>query len=287
MGERLSDIEARIGSILQLSSVISAMRGIAAARSSEANRHLDSVRAYASTVAAAIGMALNLDSASRAVTGRDPQAQHLIIIALCAEQGFAGSFSRHVLDQVQQVQADYDRSKTELLLVGDRGLLSAGEQAIVPDWTAPMIVTTDQAASLANKIMDALFERLDGSLEDIHVTLVHAVPSASALPDVAVKRLVPFDFSRFPAVRSTEPPVVNLPSEVLLSRLAEEYIFAELGEAVMLSFAAENDARMRAMISAEENVSDTLEELTAASRRRRQAEITDEIGELSASRLAD
>ena len=60
MTERLSDVMARIGSVRQLSSVIGAMRGIAAARAREARERVEGVRAYARTVGAAIGQALAL-----------------------------------------------------------------------------------------------------------------------------------------------------------------------------------------------------------------------------------
>jgi F-type H+-transporting ATPase subunit gamma len=50
----------------------------------------------------------------------------------------------------------------------------------------------------------------------------------------------------------------------------------------MLSFAAENEARMRAMLAARANVQDTLDELTQSYRRVRQDEITDDIVELAA-----
>jgi F-type H+-transporting ATPase subunit gamma len=49
----------------------------------------------------------------------------------------------------------------------------------------------------------------------------------------------------------------------------------------MLSFAAENEARMRAMIAARSNVSRKLDELVGSFRRLRQEEITGEIIELS------
>ena len=67
-----------------------------------------------------------------------------------------------------------------------------------------------------------------------------------------------YDFGRFstasPATPRRNPPLITLAPQRLLSRLAEEYIFAQLCEAIMLSFAAENEARMRAMIAARTNV---------------------------------
>ena len=54
----------------------------------------------------------------------------------------------------------------------------------------------------------------------------------------------------------------------------------------MLSFAAENEARMRAMIAARSNVSRKLDELVGSFRRLRQEEITGEIIELSGGSIS-
>lgn len=72
--------------------------------------------------------------------------------------------------------------------------------------------------------------------------------------DVVERQLVPFDFSRFATVPGDELPLVDLEPRRLLASLVEEYIFAELREAVVLSYAAENEACMRAMVSAQSNV---------------------------------
>ena len=148
-----------------------------------------------------------------------------------------------------------------------------------------MISSSEQATLLSNRIMDALYAHIEKDV-DIRVTLIHTSPSETSQLDIVEKQLVPFDFSRFPAAARREPPLINLPPEILKGQLAGEYIFAELCEGVILSYAAENQARMRAMISAQQNVSDTLDDLTADARRQRQEEITSEIGELSSSILA-
>jgi F-type H+-transporting ATPase subunit gamma len=97
---------------------------------------------------------------------------------------------------------------------------------------------------------------------------------------------VPFDFKRFKVTPRAVPPITTLPPDQLLAELAEEYVYAELCEEVMLSFAAENEARMRAMIAARSNVASKLDELVGSSRRLRQEEITGEIIELSAGSIS-
>ena len=115
--------------------------------------------------------------------------------------------------------------------------------------------------------------------------MIHAVPAPSATIEVVERVLVPFDFARFKVAPRSIPPITTLPPDRLLAELAEEYVYAQLCEAVMLSFAAENEARMVAMIAARSNVARKLDELVASFRRLRQEEITGEIIELSAGSM--
>ena len=277
MTERLRDIQARIGTVHQLSAVVTAMRSIAAARTQEARSHLDGIRTYAETVGLAIGEALAvLPDAERSAAGSGPEGPQAIV-ALCAEQGFAGAFSAHVLDTVARMAAT---GRSDLLLVGDRGLMLAEERGLAVDWSAPMVVHAAQTATLADRIVDELYRRLAAGTIT-HVSLVHADPDAAEPGQVLVRRLAPFDFDRFPVARTAQSPLMTLSPQTLLARLAEEYVFAEICEAVMLSFAAENAARMRAMVAAKENVEETMATLVARSRQVRQEEITAEIVELA------
>lgn len=287
MTERLSALEARIGTVQQLSAVITAMRAIAAARTHEARSHLEGIRTYAATISGAIGRALTFLTDPR----HSPAAPEMMgghaVIALCAEQGFAGAFSERVLDRGRRASAMNGERPSELFLIGDRGMMIAREREISVAWSAPMIVHAGQMAALASRIVDALYERIDAG-RVARVTVIHAAPDSSAALQIAERSLFPFDFARFPSPPSPNAvaPVLTLPPDALLDQLVEEYVFAEICEAVMLSFAAENEARMRAMIAARANVARTLDSLIARSRQLRQEEITSEIIELATGSAA-
>ena len=277
MTERLSDVMARIGSVRQLSSVIGAMRGIAAARAREARDRVEGVRAYARTVGAAIGQALALMDET-AGAPRDGQGGQLII-ALCAEQGFAGIFNRRVLDAAERLVKSAGPQPAELMVLGARGQTAAGERGLKIGWSASMIAHVDEAAALADRVTEQLYARLDEG-RATRVSLAHATPSPTGEVHVVEHTLAPFDFARFPRAENPSPPLISLSPGLLLAELAEEYVFAELTEALTLSLAAENEARMRAMTAAKTNVSKMLDELVGRSRQLRQEEITNEIIEL-------
>ncbi|WP_353476220.1 F0F1 ATP synthase subunit gamma (plasmid) [Salipiger sp. H15] len=278
MSGTLADVEARIGTVHKLSAVIAAMRGIAASRLQDAQGHLGAIRLYAATIGEAIGQALALVPQDRAAPGAAPGGGALFIV-LCAEQGFAGSFSARVLDAAREALQGA-RGGADVLLVGDRGLAVAQDYGIATSWVAPMIAHPARTPHLAGRIAEAVFARVsDGRASS--VTLLHAAPGGAGGYEVTRKQLVPFDYSRFPHPGTALEPRITLPPEELLSRLVEEYVFAEISEALMLSFAAENEARMRAMIAAHDNVTGSLETLVGQARRLRQDAITEEIMELA------
>jgi F-type H+-transporting ATPase subunit gamma len=270
--ERLSDVRARIAATRQLETVFTAMRGLAAARSREAQKSLDGVRAYARALGEAIGAALALAPEERAA--RRPRTRN-IVLAFCAEQGFAGAFSERVLAAVGRATPG-----ATLFIVGERGAASALELGLAVAWSAPMPAHVEDAPLLAERVADALYERLSADAAT-RVTLAHSAHTPAGGIEVVLRPLIPLDLARFPAPSPLRPPLVNLPPAALVANLAQEYIFAELCEAAALSFAAENEARMQAMTSARSNVRKTLDELTRRHRRLRQEQITEEIIELA------
>lgn len=283
MTERLSEVEARIGSVRQLSAVITAMRGIAAVRSHEASAKLPGIRAYAQTVGEAIAQALSLIADRPVRRSATPGKARHIVIALCSEQGFVGGFNARVLDAAGEAIERDGSERTELLMLGSRGLAAAEERGLHPTWSAQMAAHGDQLAQLASRLADELFARI-GSGAIGHVCIIHARPPGSGETASAVveQALFPFDLDRFPPVSQSAPPIIQLPAPVLLEKLMDEYVFAQLCEAVTLSYAAENEARMRAMVAAGENVRQQLDDLTANARLLRQEQITEEVIELAA-----
>lgn len=290
MTDRLADVDARIDTVRQLDTVITAMRGMAAARAREARERLAGIRACAAMVGDAIGTALRLaeeterraaqDDGRARTAGGATRARHLthLVLTLTSEQGFAGVFNERIVDRALTLLS---HGPSQCALIGDRGAIAAAERGIVPVWSAPMASHAGEVIALAGRIAEMLYERLDAG-EVTRVSIVHAQPAASASVDVVERALLPFDFTCFAPAGGPVLPLVTLAPQRLLARLAQEYVHAQLCEALMLSFAAENEARMRAMIAARAHVRDKLGELIAAFHRLRQGEITSEIIELSA-----
>jgi F-type H+-transporting ATPase subunit gamma len=278
MTERLVDVAAQIQNVRQLDPVVTAMRGIAASRAQRGRTLLGGVDAYAGVVSRAIGVALSLQSAETAAAQAPPGAARAVIL-FGAEQGFAGAFSERVFDAVEETLAG-----AVLLLVGSRATALARERGVEAAWQAPMATRVDAIPALANRLADALYAMVAGGVAHVEIAFARWQPGTGIRVDR--HRLLPFDFGRFAPSITAMPPLTTLKPEILLERLAAEYVYAQLCQALMFSFEAENEARMAAMTAARTNIEEKLGALERSQRHLRQEEITTEIVELATGAAA-
>jgi F-type H+-transporting ATPase subunit gamma len=258
--------------------VVNAMRGIAAARAQQARNQLAAVDSYASTIAAAIGRVVSLLPVSR----RDDTSGSTrpALILFCAEQGFAGAFSERILDA-----AGADLATWELFLVGTRGATVAAEHNVTACWKSAMPSHALGIPKLADRIAEALYVRIaTGEIDGLDAIYSQWPPGRGT--QIVRHRLFPLDTAQFPRPTDSEVPLLNLAPEMLLSELTANYMHAQLCNAALHAFAAENEARMEAMAAARHQIEHQLSSLRAKQRTVRQEEITAEIIELAAGETA-
>lgn len=274
MAERLADIVTQIQNVRQLDAVVTAMRGIAASRAQKARSLLAGVEAYSEVVSRAIGQALSLlpfDAPVAPARGRAKPA----LILFCAEQGFAGAFSERVLEAAAEIH------RATVFVVGTRGATIAREQGIEPAWSESMAGHSDAIPSFANRLADDLYGYVaSGAVAEVDI--LYARSAGTGGTEIERHSLLPVDFERFGRPPRHEAPLISLSPDTLLERLAEEYVYAQLCEAALHAFAAENEARMIAMLAARTNIEKKLAALSNRERQLRQQEITTEVVELAA-----
>lgn len=275
MTGRLADISARLEGICQLGTVVNAMTGMAAARARQAHQQIISVDSYAATFTAAMGqiMAPIATPPVRQSAHPDPA-----LLVFCAEQGFAGAFSERVIDAIGE-----DPGVRNLFLIGTRGKVILAERGITPLWSAAMPSHSPGIPKFADTILRAIYQRIDAGgidrLDALYTTW------QSGVPTVARRRLFPIDLPSLP-VREGDAPLTNLPDLALISSLSADYFHALICNVALYAFAAENEARMAAMSSAQNQIERELTELAAIERRVRQESITAEIIELATGNRA-
>lgn len=276
MSARLADVERRIASVHQLGAVVNAMLGIAGARAQQGRQILPAIRAYAETASRAIAQARRLQAdMSELPHSGNPRREHAVIL-FGAEQGFAGAYPERVLDA-----AIPDLEDAHVFLIGGRSATLAQERGHVPAWQADLPGRADALPDLATRILDALYDHL-AEAGAAPVTMVFPIWAPGRDLEIVRRDLLPFDTTAFPATGSGAVPLANLPAPMLVERLVQEYVFAQICEAAAEAFAAENEARMATMAAAKTHIDGKLAALQLEQRLTRQDEITAEVVELAA-----
>ena len=276
MAERLADIVTQIQNVRQLQAVVTAMRGIAASRAQKGRALLAGIEAYTDVVSRAIGQALSL-LPSEITTSPPLRRARLGLILFCAEQGFAGAFSERVLDAAARRprrrndlghwdsrRSRSERARNKAHLVGSHG--------------HPCRCNSEFRKPAGGRLVWLLIAT--GTIAKVDVLFSRSVSGSGIQIDR--HSVLPIDFGRFKRPIEKQAPLTTLAPELLLERLAAEYVYAQLCEAAMHAFEAENEARMLAMASAKTNIETKLAGLSQREHQLRQEEITTEIVELAA-----
>jgi F-type H+-transporting ATPase subunit gamma len=271
----LADAERRISAIGELQGLVNAMRTLAAARVQQAQASLPALRAYAEVVRGALAEGVSLLGAAGPPPPPAPRGPTALVL-FCAEHGFAGAFSRRVLEAALPPGGP----PPILLLVGSRGLAAADERGLQPAFRLPMATQAAAVMATARQVADELYRRWStGSLG--RVTMLFSRHGAATPPPVERHPLLPLPLAAFhDPHRRRLPPLVHLEPAHLLERLVEEYVFALLAHAAMESFASENAARLATLQAARDSIDRALEDLRSVERRLRQEQVTAEILEL-------
>jgi F-type H+-transporting ATPase subunit gamma len=277
MGDRLSEISARLKGVEQLGAVVNAMRGVAAARALQARDRLQAVDGYAATIATALGLLMATRSATAGATAKTGRGA---IVLFVAEQGFAGAFTERVLEA-----AGADLATSDLYLVGTRGIAIAREHGLSAVWHVAMPSHSSGIPRMADLLTEALFAGVASrGLRRIEAIFAHR---RDAERTETVRRLImPLDPAAFTVGMNVAAPLMNLPPDVLFENLTGDYFHAQLCAASLHAFAAENEARMEAMAAARSQIGKQLASLRSTQRQVRQEEITAEIIELATGEAA-
>lgn len=259
--EDLSRIEARLESIAELSELVGALRSMAASRAREAQEATQGTKHYAAIVERAIRDIAPLDGAAAPAEAAAP-----VLLVIGSENGFVGGFNARLLERALAERRPGER----LFIVGRRLQIAATEGAVDPDDTVAMSSRRDGVTPLARRVA----KRIAGANS---VRLVSARWETGANHRIEVRQILPLDLPRWHRARPLDAPLHHLPGGELLDGLAQEYLLAEIADALMESLASENAARLRTMDAASRNIDDRLERLRREERAARQEQTTSDM----------
>ena len=283
------EIKNRISSVRNTQKITNAMYMISSTKMRKARRDAEQTKPYFTLLRREIhrmfAVSKNLKSRyyDYAVDENVKGGRNAILV-ITADKGLAGVYNQSV---IRETLNQIDKSDEYILfIVGDYGwrFFRSHGSNYAPDFQHSMNVPS---LAMARDITEELLEHFDrGEFDRIYVCYTEYEGSMS--PGIATHdRLLPFDIDDFvpegketardaSAVFEYEPDV-----ETVLERSIRAYLVGYIYSALVNSYSSEQNARMMAMESANENASELLASLELEYNHLRQNAITQEITEIS------
>jgi F-type H+-transporting ATPase subunit gamma len=266
--EQLPKLKARISNLLDLQSLMSAMRALAASHVQEAQGALDGIRKYTLVVEEAIAAGVSLLPANTAAATGAQKMDDLLIL-ICSEHGFVGGFNERLIERAVATLKDGQ----QLAVVGHRGAQLLAEQGNPSIWNEAMATQVGGVLGASRRVAAHL-------VGTSRVELIFGAYCRGGRYEIETRRVLPLDPALLVRANGRSPPLHHLTAEVLLQSLAEEYLLAELSLVIMESLASENAARLQVMEAADRNIDHRLQQLELRSHTLRQESITAELLDL-------
>ena len=284
------EIKNRIASVGDTRKITNAMYLIASTKLQKAKQDLDRTMPYFSALRGEIKRIFRTvgdieNQYFYPVSGEGDINGTCGVLVITADKGLAGSYNQNAIREAQRLMEEHDGSK--LFVVGEYGRQYFTSRG-VPIEKSFLYTAQNPTLQRAREICFQLLSRyqrgelvkiylvytdfggLEASARSVRLLPFHRAQFSSASREKAVK--IPFEFS---------PDV-----ETVLDNIIPSYVTGFIYSALVDSFCSEQNARMRAMDSANQNAQELLDELNARYNHLRQGAITQEITEISAGAKA-
>jgi F-type H+-transporting ATPase subunit gamma len=204
-----------------------------------------------------------------------PVKQALTII-VAGDRGMAGAYNSNIFRALSRHLREQGVPQTAIA-IGKKASVHVAHAADMEELASYNVsgggpVDSGVAQPVLQEILD-LF--LDGQIDAVHLLYTQFVSTVKQ--EVVLKQLLPIPKNPNGYPGETEPE----PDE-LLDVVARRALEAEVVQAVLEARASEEAARMVAMMNATDNASDLITDLTLTFNNARQANITQELAEISA-----
>jgi F-type H+-transporting ATPase subunit gamma len=277
----LEILRRKVDATEDLQSVVRTMKSLAAVNIRQYEEAAAALKDYRRTVELGLRVVLRHAHPRRQQQERRDEVAALIVVG--SDQGMCGQFNEDVMQHaVRKLRLDEESASRWLILTIGEKLTAAMEATGRAVTTAKNVPGSAGAITSHVRSMLAIIEQWQAEHGSLHqVVLVHNRYERQNISP-RYHRLLPLDEEWLRRVRQQPWPTHVLPmftcsADELLSHLVRQYLFIELFGALAESLAAENATRLRAMQSAEKNVEERLDELSARYNRQRQNSITAEL----------
>ena len=280
------EIKDRIESVRDTQKITNAMYLIASTKLRKARAELDRTRPYFDALRSEIKRIFRTVEGVESryfYPGDDhPLSGTYAYLVITADKGLAGMYNQNVLREAQRLLNEHADAK--LFVVGEYGRQYFAHHQI-PVERSFLYTAQNPTMQRAREISSTLLDFYDsGQVQKIFV--IYTDMKNAMTEEAKSTRLLPFHrqtFASRPEEKAVKTPFRFEPSiETVLDTLIPSYVSGFLYSALVDSFCSEQNARM----TANDNAEALLATLSSDYQRLRQAEITQEITEITAGAAA-
>jgi len=283
MATTLESLRKQIDSAQDMQSIVRVMKSLSAVSITAYQRAAERLRLYQEVIdrglhAVLMSRAIRLEG-DAAAQGRAG------LIVFGSDRGLCGGFNEMVVQQARDWLEG--RGDAPILAIGQRGAARMEAEGHMPDEVFMQAGSVSGLSQLVEAILVAI-EDWRQRRDVVRVVTMFNVEARRGTVRPAAETTLPVDREELRRIAGRDWPSNQLPAfdgsaNKVFSELIRERLYTALMRAGAESLAAEHAKRLSAMQAAERNITDKVEELEAAFRRRRQDAITDELMDIVAA----
>ena len=286
------EIKTHIESVQETRKITNAMYLIASTKLRKARSELDNTRPYFHALRGEIKRIFRTAGDVDSHYFYPPKGEHTLegtygCLVITADKGLAGAFNQNAIRVAQELLERHP--DTKLFVVGEYGRRFF-DQRKIPIEHSFLYTAQNPTMARAREISALLLDGFDrGELKEIYLIYTDMESAMSA--QARSTRLLPFHRTHFAGAPAGEGAMTErfefYPDVgTVLNSIMRSYVTGFIYSALIDSFCCEQNARMTAMDSANQNAEKLLEELSRRYNQVRQSAITQEITEVSAGARA-
>lgn len=279
----MKDVKRRIKSVESTMQITKAMQLVASSKMRRAKERAEAIHPFFENVFKVM-CEISSDSDFKSVFTKKKFMNASLIVVIAGDRGLAGGFNSNVLKMAEAKASEIKHSggEVKIMAIGKKAVEFFEKRDYDLTDKYPQIaegIDITETIDLADNIIHRFKVGEFDSVELIYTTFVSAMTQ-----EPNELRILPVEnLNHVPEKRAVT--IYDPSPEEVFDGIIPQYICGMLYSAIVDSYAAEQAARRTAMESASDNASEMIDQLSLLYNRARQAQITQEITEISSASI--
>ncbi len=275
-------LKGRIRSVKSTKQITKAMELVAASKMRRAQDSASATDPYAQTAAELLTRLARDGETKTHPLYAERQVKNRIVIIITSNRGLAGAYNSNVLKQYINRLKEDDSTKitTSAIAIGKKGAQLATRlknDHVIGVYNELMENPTGPALkAVVGTIVEQFAAKKVDAVEVIYTKYINSLSQ-----QVTTLPLLPAGFTEVELSEHMTQAIFEPSASEVLEAATIRLIEAQLFQAILDSVASEHSMRMVAMKNATDNATDLIDDLTLVMNKLRQADITQELAEIS------